>query len=134
MAELKYGGGDVKIMYGSQEIGGTTKLEPGTILYISKAQEKGFKDVHLLSTTKNWNNLNGINIKIHDNDNFFSFYGDVNITSDDFKSLNEAKTYKIETYGIEVTVSRSIVDGEYRLNASFSYGPRTMYVCSVRAI
>lgn len=134
MAELKYGGSDVKIMYGSQEIGGTTKLEPGTILYMSKTMEHGFENVHLLSTTRNWSNINGINIKIHVDDKLAGFYGDVNITSDDFKSLNEAKTYKIGTFGIEVTVSRSIVDGEYRLNTSFSYGPRTAYICEIRAI
>lgn len=133
MTELKYGGSDVKIMYGSQEIGGAAKLEPGTILYMSKTTENGFENVHLPSTTKNWSNINGINVAFY-HDDFTNFYGDVNITSDDFKSLNEAKTYEIGTLGIEATLSRSIVDGEYRLNASFRYGPRASYICEIRAI
>ena len=110
---LKIGGNNVgKIMYGGQEFGGATKLEPGTILYISKAQEKGFKDVHLLSTTKNWNNLNGINVALYSS--FINKYGDTDISSDDFKNLGIAKKYYIGSH--ETTVSRSIVDGEYRLN------------------
>lgn len=132
---LKIGGSNVgKIMYGGQEFGGATKLEPGTILYMSKTMEDGFENVHLLSTTRNWSNINGINVKMHSNDNFAYSYGDFNITGDDFKSLNEAKTYEAGDHGITVTVSRSIVDGEYRLNTSFSYGPRTAYICEIRAI
>lgn len=115
MAELKYGGSDVKIMYGSQEIGGATKLEPGTILYMSETREKGFENVHLLSTTKNWNNLNSINIEVY-GDGFSTFYGSVNIPGDDFKNLDKAKDYSISTGTLTITVSRSIVDGEYRLN------------------
>ena len=133
MAELKYGGSDVKIMYGSQEIGGATKLEPGTILYMSKTRENSFESVHLLSTTRNWSNINGINVKIHDNSDFETLYGDLNITGDDFKSLNEAKTYETGNYNLTVTVSRSIVDGEYRLNISSS-STYTKYIFEIKAI
>lgn len=133
MTELKYGGSDVKIMYGSQEIGGTTKLEPGTILYMSKKMEDGFENVHLLSTTRNWSNINGINVKIHSNSDFGALYGDLNITGDDFKSLNEAKTYETGNSDLTVTVSRSIVDGEYRLNISPS-NPYGKYIFEIKAI
>ncbi|WP_278552756.1 hypothetical protein [Companilactobacillus farciminis] len=120
MAELKYGGSNVsKIMYGGQEFGGAAKLEPGTILYMSKTPEKGFKDVHLLSTTKNWNNLNSINIGVY-GDNFGTFYNSINISGDDFKNLDKAKMYDIDKLFLTITVSRSIVDGEYRLNISES--------------
>ncbi|QCX24384.1 hypothetical protein [Companilactobacillus futsaii] len=106
-----------KIMYNGQEFGGATKLEPGTILYTSKTPEKGLESVHLLSTTKNWSNINGINVKIHDGRNFKIIYADLNITGDDFKSLDTEKEYAMDDQTI-VTVSRSIVDGEYRLNIS----------------
>ena len=131
---LKIGGSNVgKIMYNGQEFG-NRKLEPGTILYMSKTTEDSFENVHLLSTTRNWSNINGINIKIYSNDNFVSSYGDVNITSDDFKSLNEAKTYKIGTLGIKVTASISIVDGEYRLNVSGSGNSYSVYRFLIKAI
>lgn len=116
MTELKYGGSDVKIMYGSQEIGGATKLEPGTILYISKYLSESFKDTHLLSTTKNWSNIDGIKIIYSDID-IYNPYDEVDISGDDFKNLDTEKEYKV-SYGKILTVSRSTVDGEYRLNVS----------------
>ena len=115
MTELKYGGSDVKIMYGDQEIGGATKLEPGTILYMSNSTQYTIENVHLSSTTKNWSNLNGIKIALYGSD-FSSVNGSIDISGDDFKNLNIEKEYK--PGGIKTTVSRSIVDGEYRLNAS----------------
>ncbi len=115
MTELKYGGSDVKIMYGSQEIGGATKLEPGTILYIPDVYVTSFENAHLLSTTKKWENLNGINLAIY-NDSFSSKYDDTDISGDDFKNLDIEKEYTLN--GSTITVSRSIVDGEYRLNVS----------------
>ena len=115
MTELKYGGSDVKIMYGSQEIGGATKLEPGTILYVANYGSKSFENVHLFSTTKKWENINGINLAIYDNE-FQNKYDEANISGDDFKNLDIKKNYKMGSD--TVTVSRSIVDGEYRLNAS----------------
>lgn len=117
--DLKIGGNNVgKIMYGGQEFGGATKLEPGTILYTATVNaEPGLENVHLLSTTKNWSNINGINVKMHSED-FKNLFADLNITGDDFKNLNEAKTYEIKNFTMIVTVSRSIVDGEYRLNIS----------------
>ena len=116
---LKIGGSNVgKIMYNGQEFGGATKLEPGTILYMSETSEKGFKNVHLLSTTKNWNNLNGINVGGY-NDDFSNKYVDVDIPSDNFKNLDRERKY--DSNGESVAVSRTIVDGEYRLNISFNY-------------
>lgn len=110
---LKIGGNNVgKIMYNGQEFGGATKLEPGTILYMSSSSEKIIKNVHLFNTTKNWNNLNGINVALYSS--FTNKYGDTDISGDDFKNLDIAKKYYIGSY--EPTVSRSIVDGEYRLN------------------
>ena len=110
---LKIGGSNVgKIMYNGQEFGGATKLEPGTILYMSSSQEKNIKNVHLFSTTKNWNNLNGINVTLYSS--FTNKYGDTDISGDDFKNLDIAKEYYIDSH--KTTVSRSIVDGEYRLN------------------
>ena len=115
---LKIGGSNVgKIMYNGQEFGGATKLEPGTIFYMSKTPEKGFKDVHLLSTTKNWNNLNGINISIYVD--FSNKYFGVYIPSDDFKNLYIKKTFKIDgemNFPDTITISTSTVDGEYRLS------------------
>lgn len=116
---LKIGGSNVgKIMYNGQEFGGATKLEPGTILYMSETPEKGFENVHLLSTTKNWNNLNGINVGGY-NDDFSNKYVDVDIPSDNFKNLDRERKY--DSNGESVAVSRTIVDGEYRLNISFNY-------------
>ncbi|WP_334333711.1 hypothetical protein, partial [Companilactobacillus sp. HBUAS59544] len=49
--------------------------------------------------------------------NDFSFKNvDVNISGDDFKNLDIKKEYNSHSYNL--SVSRSIVDGEYRLNAS----------------
>ena len=111
---LKIGGSNVgKIMYNGQEFGGATKLEPGTILYMSKMTEDGFENVHLLSTTKNWNNLNGINVVLY-NEGFSNKRMDVNISGDDFKNLDIEKKHDVNV--LTITVSRSIVDGEYRLN------------------
>ena len=117
MTELKYGDSDVvKIMYGSQEIGGTTKLEPGTILYIAKYLDNSFENAHLFSTTKKWENLNGISIVLAGKSDVNIHAYETNISSDDFKNLDTKKDYEIGNN--MVTVSRSIVDGEYRLNAS----------------
>lgn len=115
---LKIGGNSVgKIMYNGQEFGGAAKLEPGTILYAATVNAKpGLENVHLLSTTKNWSNINGINVKIHSKD-FSKLYADLNITGDDFKNLDTEKEYH-QIDATKVTVSRSIVDGEYRLNIS----------------
>jgi len=107
-----------KIMYNGQEFGGATKLEPGTILYISKKPGIGFENLHLLNTTKNWLNVDGINITLYVN-SFNTSYGEVNISGDDFKNLDIAKKYDISSY--KMTVSRSIVDGEYKLNVSTTY-------------
>lgn len=114
---LKIGGNSVgKIMYNGQEFGGATKLEPGTILYMTEDNEfqKGFENAHLSSTTKNWSNINGINVRTYGSD--FNFRGGLDIVDDDFKNLDTEKKYTIGGY--HITVSRSIVDGEYRLNAS----------------
>ena len=111
---LKIGGSEVgKIMYGGQEFGGATKLEPGTILHMSKTPESDIKNLHLLNTTKNWSNLNGINVGVYSN-NFEFKYIDADIPSDDFKNLDIRKT--TETFEDTVNISTSIVDGEYRLN------------------
>ena len=118
MAKLKYGGGYVKIMYGSQEIGGATKLEPGTIFYVSMEDQGTIENIHLPSTAKNWNNINGINVLVYD-DQFLKNYVNVDIPSDDFKTLNIKKT--MDTGSSEddlMNISTSIVDGEYRLNLS----------------
>ena len=115
---LKIGGSNVgKIMYNGQEFGGATKLEPGTIFYISKRQERTIINLHLPSATKNWSNLNGIKIVLNDSD--FHYDGSIDISGDDFKNLDTEKEY---TIGVnKLTVSRSIVDGEYRLNISKEY-------------
>ena len=110
---LKIGGSNVgKIMYGGQEFGGATKLEPGTILYMSMKSEGTIKDIHLLNTTKNWNNINDINVLVCDS-NFSKKYANVDIS--DVKNLD---IEKFSLAGQTVTVSRSTVDGEYRLNFS----------------
>lgn len=115
---LKIGGSNVgKIMYNGQEFGGATKLEPGTALYVSEKWETSFENVHLLSTTKDWSNINGINVGYYDSGSHKSVFG--NITGDDFKNLDKAKSFNW-TPQVTITVSRSIVDGEYRLNASQS--------------
>ena len=123
MAELKVGGNDmVKIMYGSQEIGGATKLEPGTILYTgSKGLDNSvpISKAHLFSTTEDWSNVNGISITVS-NDDFTIDQGSVNVPSDDFKNLDTEKEYTYSS-SVKVTVSISIVDGEYRLNARSSF-------------
>ena len=119
MTELKYGGSDVKIMYGSQEIGGATKLEPGTILYLTEGleAERNLEGVHLKNTTKDWSNLDGIHFQVHlYNDTSYKLV-DEHISSDDFKSLDTGKKYDMPGSSV-MTVSRSIIDGEYRLNTS----------------
>lgn len=131
MTELKYGGSDVKIMYGSQEIGGATKLEPGTIFYMSNSLEYTIKNVHLPSTTKNWSNINGINIAGYYSD-FMTLYGSIDISGDDFKNLDIEKEYKMGDK--TATVSRSTVDGEYRLNVSGSGNTFKGYKFSIKAI
>ena len=118
---LKIGGSNVgKIMYNGQEFGGATKLEPGTIVYISEQQKKDFESVHLLSATKNWNNLNGINVGAYDGD-FSTKYIDVDIPSNDFKNVDIKKPYMTGSFNETMNISTSIVDGEYRLNISFNY-------------
>lgn len=130
--DLKIGGSNVgKIMYGGQEFGGATKLEPGTILYMSNSLEYTIKNVHLPSTTKNWSNLNGIKIVLNDID-FGSPYGSIDISSDDFKNLDIEKEYK--PGGQKMTVSRSIVDGEYRINVSVSGTAYVSYKIIIKAI
>ncbi|HJF88187.1 MAG TPA: hypothetical protein K8V88_12200 [Companilactobacillus farciminis] len=116
---LKIGGSNVgKIMYNGQEFGGATKLEPGTVIYKSNGDSNTVKNVHLLSTTKDWNNLNGINIQIYDGV-FRVKYGNIDISSDILKSLLDTeKEYQVSDR--VMTISRSIVDGEYRLNISAS--------------
>lgn len=129
---LKIGGSNVgKIMYGGQEFGGATKLEPGTILYTATVDGRpGLENVHLLSTTKNWSNINGINIKMYDK-NHNDLFVNINITGDDLKNLNEAKAYEIKRFAMIVTVSRSIVDGEYRLNI---LADKHVYMFEIRAL
>ena len=130
MAELKYGGSDVKIMYGSQEIGGTTKLEPGTILYVVPYQSDNFENAHLSSTTKNWSNIDGISIVKAYASDVTEHLDEINISGDDFKNLNVEKKYKLGDK--TVTVSRSIVDGEYRLNVSgYYFNNRTIVITAL---
>lgn len=118
---LKIGGNNVgKIMYNGQEFGGATKLEAGTIVYIAEQQKRDFESVHLLSTTKNWNNLNGINVGVYNGD-FSTEYVDVDIPSDDFKNVDIKKSYTTDSFNEFMKISTSIVDGEYRLNISFNY-------------
>ena len=114
---LKIGGNNVgKIMFNGQEFG-NRKLEPGTILYMSKTPESDIKNLHLPSATKNWSNLNGIKIELFDRYVELN-YGSIDISSDDFKNLDTEKKYTIGSN--EITVSRSIVDGEYRLNININ--------------
>ena len=132
---LKIGGSNVgKIMYGGQEFGGATKLEPGTILYMSEtpsdAWSANIESIHLLNTTKNWNNINGISIT-NISDDLTVEFNSVNIPSDDFKNLDTKKEYKAKN-NLIITVSISIVDGEYRLNASSSF--YAQYRLMVKAI
>jgi len=72
----------------------------------------------LSSTTKNWNNINGIKVIIY-NDDLSTKYVDDDIPSDDFKTLNR-KYQTTVGYGDSdlINISTSIVDGEYRLNIS----------------
>lgn len=130
--DLKIGGSNVgKIMYGGQEFGGATKLEPGTILYISEKADRSnseLKNVHLLSTTKNWNNINGINIWFFIDD-ISSRNVTIDFSSDNFKNLDIEKIYNINIY--KMNISRSIVDKEYRLNVS---GIPYNYRMAVKAI
>ena len=126
---LKIGGSNVgKIMYGGQEFGGAAKLEPGTILYLSMPNQGDLKNVHLLSTTKKWENLNGINIAVYYS-GLTSKPIDIDISGDDFKNLDIGKEFQVVDKSI--TVSRSIVDGEYRLN----FLKQGLFVlCIIRAI
>jgi len=128
---LKIGGNSVgKIMYGGQEFG-NRKLEPGTILYISEVAEikiMELKNIHLLSTTKKWENLNGIKIWFFKDDISFRNLT-IDFFSDNFKNLDIEKEYQVGTY--KMNISRSIVDEEYRLNVSgILYG----YRIAVKAI
>ena len=76
MTELKYGGSDVKIMYGDREIGGATKLEPGTILYISGYDVSRYNNelnnpgstaaITFPSVGKHWEGLKNIRIYYKD--------------------------------------------------------------------
>jgi len=129
---LKIGGSNVgKIMYNGQEFGGATKLEPGTLLYTAAVSgQPGLENVHLSNTTKNWSNLNGINVKMYDKTHDPLFV-DINITGDDFKNLDKVKTYEIKRFTMTVTVSRSIVDGEYKLNISTD---NFTYIFEIKAI
>ena len=129
---LKIGGSNVgKIMYNGQEFGGATKLEPGTILYLPEdfKGEGSFEGIHLKSTTKDWSNIDGINLQAY-NSGFRDKALDDQIYSDNFKSLDTGKKYDINRY-ISITASRSIIDGEYRLNISSS---NTFYIFVIKAI
>jgi len=70
---LKIGGSNVgKIMYNGQEFGGATKLEPGTILYISGqyvskynnelSARQSTAEITFPSAGKHWENLKNIRI------------------------------------------------------------------------
>ena len=125
---LKIGGNSVgKIMYGGQEFG-NRKLEPGTILYIPDQGSASIKDAHLFNTTKSWSNIDGIKIAEF-NDDFSLILYEVDISGDDFKNLDIEKKYNLA--GKMVTVSRSTVGGEYRLNAS---GYSSAYVIAITAL
>lgn len=118
---LKIGGSNVgKIMYNGQEFGGATKLEPGTILYLTEdlKAEKSFEGAHLKNATKDWSNIDGIHIQAYYDGLRISPVDD-RIYSDDFKSLDTGKKIDIINNN-SITVSRSIIDGEYRLNVSKS--------------
>lgn len=126
---LKIGGSNVgKIMYGGQEFGGATKLEPGTILYIANPKSDKIENVHLLNTTKKWENINSITIQEFNPTTDFVI-SSVDIVGDDFKNLDTEKQYILGNKSI--TVSRSIVDGEYRLNV---LGIATTYRIAIKAI
>lgn len=123
---LKIGGSNVgKIMYNGQEFGGASKLEPGTIVYMSETLETDLRSVHLLSTTKNWNNINGINVRAY-NTNFSINYVDVDIPSDDFKNFDIKKSYGSGTPNESIHISTSIVDGEYRINVASYYAVKSI--------
>lgn len=118
---LKIGGSNVgKLMYNGQEFGGASKLEPGTILYFDHPGMDSSK-VHLSSTTKNWDNINGIHFEIYNSTTFIK-WADITISGDDFKNLDISKKYSFEMDGSQtITVKRLTVDGEYRLHFTTSY-------------
>ena len=119
--DLKIGGNSVgKIMYNGQEFGGATKLEPGTILYMSERSESAIENAHLLSTTKNWDNINGINVAVYNKNDISVKLVDADIPSDDFKNVDINKSYRNNGFSKSMNISTSIVDGEYRLNISAS--------------
>ena len=110
MTELKYGGSDVKIMYGDREIGGVTKLEPGTIIYTGDVGE----NIHLLSSGKKWKNISEIRIK--------AFVGTSGYTAvDEVVALESLPvTLKSESYNLDL--SKSEIDDDYGLNVAASWG------------
>ena len=66
MAELKYGGSDVKkLMFRDIEIGGSQKLESGTPLaFLEPTNMPISTPLHLFSSGSSWENLEKINVQI----------------------------------------------------------------------
>lgn len=125
MADLKFGGSDVKIMYGDREIGGATKLEPGTILHFDSPGSMS-SDLRLIGATNKWDNINGISFEMYNLINYSKLAG-VNITGDDFKNLDKEKTYDLDNYAT-LTIFRTIVSGEYRLSYRISSKTNAIYL------
>jgi len=108
---LKIGGSNVgKIMYNGQEFGGATKLESGTIIYTGDVG----KNIHLLSSGKNWKNISEIRIKV--------FFGTTGVTQIDEVVALESLPVTLKSGNIEVDLSKSEIDDDYGLNVAASGG------------
>jgi len=118
MAELKYGGSDVKsLMYKDKDVSGSQMLESGTILYLGSAQgTKGNVNVKLPSVKNDWSNIKSILIKVINSYDYkvaggFTYFIQKTI---DISTLKELQT--ITYSSITVTVIRTDSDeGAYIL-------------------
>lgn len=105
---LKIGGSNVgKIMYNGQEIGGATKLEPGTIVYRGKPSAA----IRLLSVDSQWDNISKLRINGYgkpgqQNDELGNLYSTID------RSLIELKQSYTTTDLYKFTVVESEANGD----------------------
>ena len=107
MTELKYGGSDVKIMYGDKDVSGNQMLEAGTIVYRGNPSTA----IHLLSVDSQWDNISKLRINAYGNpgkasDELGSIYSTID------RSLIELKqSYTTDGY-YKFTVAESEANGD----------------------
>lgn len=117
---LKVGDSDVKsLRYRDKDVSGSQMLESGTGVYVGPFTDK----IHLLSSSKKWENIEGLHVRIMSNANTEVLAKDYELADLKIKqTLTKPSSTAVSTLEI-ITV-----DGEYFLKATTTAGAYSLEI------